>query len=228
MLQLVIAVLVAGIVGVLAAVWPSRRAARLDVLRAIASESSRPTARQRLSRVACGCAGHRAVDRARCGRAATAGRRARRAWGRGPRQRTGTGQDDRARHPAHAAPGRLRRAGPQRRALPPERRLQPTRRELPRSERTAQPGDQLGRLPRLPQRRGGPRRPPARRQGRGRPPRLPPGRQRPGPRGRYDAPAARDRSRQGRTGVRHQRRRPPAQAGGVHHPDDHRPGPAGR
>ena len=37
-LQLVIAVLAAGIVGVLAAVWPSRRAARLDVLRAIASE----------------------------------------------------------------------------------------------------------------------------------------------------------------------------------------------
>jgi putative ABC transport system permease protein len=37
-LQLVIAVLVAGIVGVLAAVWPSRRAARLDVLKAIATE----------------------------------------------------------------------------------------------------------------------------------------------------------------------------------------------
>ncbi|MGW6283123.1 ABC transporter permease [Kribbella sp. NPDC055071] len=37
-LQLVIAVLVAGVVGVLAAVWPSRRAARLDVLGAIATE----------------------------------------------------------------------------------------------------------------------------------------------------------------------------------------------
>jgi putative ABC transport system permease protein len=37
-LQLVIAVLVAAVVGVLAAVWPSRRAAKLDVLRAIASE----------------------------------------------------------------------------------------------------------------------------------------------------------------------------------------------
>ena len=37
-LQLVLAVVVAGIVGVLAAVWPSRRAARLDVLRAIATE----------------------------------------------------------------------------------------------------------------------------------------------------------------------------------------------
>jgi putative ABC transport system permease protein len=37
-LQLVIAVLVAAAVGVLAAVWPSRRAARLDVLRAIATE----------------------------------------------------------------------------------------------------------------------------------------------------------------------------------------------
>jgi putative ABC transport system permease protein len=37
-LQLLIAVLVAGVVGVLAAVWPSRRAAKLDVLRAIAAE----------------------------------------------------------------------------------------------------------------------------------------------------------------------------------------------
>ncbi len=37
-LQLVVAVLAAGIVGVLAAVWPSRRAARLDVLQAIATE----------------------------------------------------------------------------------------------------------------------------------------------------------------------------------------------
>jgi len=37
-LQLVIAVLAAAIVGVLAAVWPSRRAARLDVLRAIGTE----------------------------------------------------------------------------------------------------------------------------------------------------------------------------------------------
>ena len=37
-LQLLIAVLVAAAVGVLAAVWPSRRAARLDVLRAIATE----------------------------------------------------------------------------------------------------------------------------------------------------------------------------------------------
>ncbi|MDX2970786.1 ABC transporter permease [Kribbella solani] len=37
-LQLVIAAVVAGCFGVLAAVWPSRRAARLDVLRAIASE----------------------------------------------------------------------------------------------------------------------------------------------------------------------------------------------
>ena len=48
------------------------------------------------------------------------------------------------------------------------------------------------------------------------------------PRHRYDAPAACDRARQGRAGVRHQRRRPAAQAGGVHDPDDHRPGPAGR
>ncbi|WP_433157768.1 ABC transporter permease [Kribbella sp. CA-247076] len=37
-LQLLVAVLLAGVVGVLAAVWPSRRAARLDVLRAIATE----------------------------------------------------------------------------------------------------------------------------------------------------------------------------------------------
>jgi putative ABC transport system permease protein len=37
-LQLAGAVLVSAAVGVLAAVWPSRRAARLDVLRAIASE----------------------------------------------------------------------------------------------------------------------------------------------------------------------------------------------
>jgi putative ABC transport system permease protein len=37
-LQLIIAILAAAIVGVLAAVWPSRRAARLDVLRAIATE----------------------------------------------------------------------------------------------------------------------------------------------------------------------------------------------
>ncbi|MEV5961416.1 FtsX-like permease family protein [Kribbella sp. NPDC051952] len=37
-LQLVIAVLASALVGVLAAVWPSRRAARLDVLRAIATE----------------------------------------------------------------------------------------------------------------------------------------------------------------------------------------------
>jgi putative ABC transport system permease protein len=37
-LQLVIAAAVAMVFGVLAAVWPSRRAARLDVLRAIASE----------------------------------------------------------------------------------------------------------------------------------------------------------------------------------------------
>ncbi len=37
-LQLVIAIVVAAAVGVLAAVWPSRRAARLDVLRAIATE----------------------------------------------------------------------------------------------------------------------------------------------------------------------------------------------
>lgn len=37
-LQLAIAVLVAAAVGVLAAVWPSRRAAKLDVLRAIATE----------------------------------------------------------------------------------------------------------------------------------------------------------------------------------------------
>jgi putative ABC transport system permease protein len=37
-LQLLIAVVVAGVVGVLAAVWPSRRAAKLDVLRAIAAE----------------------------------------------------------------------------------------------------------------------------------------------------------------------------------------------
>jgi putative ABC transport system permease protein len=31
-------VLVAGVVGVLAALWPGRRAARLDVLRAISTE----------------------------------------------------------------------------------------------------------------------------------------------------------------------------------------------
>ncbi|MEU4605972.1 FtsX-like permease family protein [Kribbella sp. NPDC023972] len=37
-LQLVAAALLAGVVGVLAAVWPSRRAARLDVLQAIATE----------------------------------------------------------------------------------------------------------------------------------------------------------------------------------------------
>ncbi|GAA1516841.1 ABC transporter permease [Kribbella lupini] len=37
-LQLVAAVVVAAVVGVLAAIWPSRRAARLDVLRAIATE----------------------------------------------------------------------------------------------------------------------------------------------------------------------------------------------
>jgi putative ABC transport system permease protein len=37
-LQLLAAVLLAGVVGVLAAVWPARRAARLDVLRAIATE----------------------------------------------------------------------------------------------------------------------------------------------------------------------------------------------
>ncbi|GAB2645704.1 ABC transporter permease [Kribbella swartbergensis] len=37
-LQLLLAVLLAGAVGVLAAVWPARRAARLDVLRAIATE----------------------------------------------------------------------------------------------------------------------------------------------------------------------------------------------
>jgi putative ABC transport system permease protein len=37
-LQLLAAVLLAGVVGVLAAVWPSRRAARLDVLQAIATE----------------------------------------------------------------------------------------------------------------------------------------------------------------------------------------------
>lgn len=37
-LQLLIAIVVAGVVGVLAAVWPSRRAAKLDVLRAIAAE----------------------------------------------------------------------------------------------------------------------------------------------------------------------------------------------
>lgn len=37
-LQLAIAVLVAAVVGVLAALWPSRRAGRLDVLRAIATE----------------------------------------------------------------------------------------------------------------------------------------------------------------------------------------------
>ncbi|TDD27991.1 FtsX-like permease family protein [Kribbella turkmenica] len=36
--QLLVAVLLAGAVGVLAALWPSRRAARLDVLRAIATE----------------------------------------------------------------------------------------------------------------------------------------------------------------------------------------------
>lgn len=36
--QLLIAVVVAGVIGVLAAVWPSRRAAKLDVLRAIAAE----------------------------------------------------------------------------------------------------------------------------------------------------------------------------------------------
>ncbi len=37
-LQLVIFVLLAGVVGVLAAVWPARRAARMDVLRAITAE----------------------------------------------------------------------------------------------------------------------------------------------------------------------------------------------
>ena len=37
-LQLLAAVLLAGVVGVLAALWPSRRAARLDVLQAIATE----------------------------------------------------------------------------------------------------------------------------------------------------------------------------------------------
>jgi putative ABC transport system permease protein len=37
-LQLVVAALAAAIIGVLAAVWPSRRAARLDVLQAIATE----------------------------------------------------------------------------------------------------------------------------------------------------------------------------------------------
>lgn len=37
-IQLLIAVLISGAVGVLAAVWPSRRAAKLDVLRAIAAE----------------------------------------------------------------------------------------------------------------------------------------------------------------------------------------------
>ena len=36
--QLVIYVVIAGIFGVLAAVWPARRAARLDVLQAIATE----------------------------------------------------------------------------------------------------------------------------------------------------------------------------------------------
>ena len=38
MTQLVVFVLLAGVVGVLAAVWPARRAARMDVLRAITAE----------------------------------------------------------------------------------------------------------------------------------------------------------------------------------------------
>jgi putative ABC transport system permease protein len=37
-LQLIITVLAAALVGVLAAVWPARRAARLDILTAIATE----------------------------------------------------------------------------------------------------------------------------------------------------------------------------------------------
>ena len=36
--QLVAFLVVAGVIGVLAAVWPARRAARLDVLRAIATQ----------------------------------------------------------------------------------------------------------------------------------------------------------------------------------------------
>jgi putative ABC transport system permease protein len=36
--QLLIFVVLAGVVGVLAAVWPARRAARMDVLRAITAE----------------------------------------------------------------------------------------------------------------------------------------------------------------------------------------------
>jgi putative ABC transport system permease protein len=36
--QLAIFVVLAGVVGVLAALWPGRRAARLDVLRAITTE----------------------------------------------------------------------------------------------------------------------------------------------------------------------------------------------
>jgi putative ABC transport system permease protein len=36
--QLVIYILIAGLFGVIAAVWPARRAARLDVLQAIATE----------------------------------------------------------------------------------------------------------------------------------------------------------------------------------------------
>jgi putative ABC transport system permease protein len=36
--QLVVFLVTAGLVGVVAAIWPARRAARLDVLRAIAYE----------------------------------------------------------------------------------------------------------------------------------------------------------------------------------------------
>ena len=37
-LSLVIVVLLAGLAGVVAAIWPSRRAAKLDVLRAVSAE----------------------------------------------------------------------------------------------------------------------------------------------------------------------------------------------
>ena len=90
----------------------------------------------------------------------------------------------RARHPAHAGPRRVRRAGSGLGQVPARRRAAAHGQQLPRRQRAAHPRAELVGLARGAQRRERPHRHAARGSGARRPPRVPSGRQPPGARGR--------------------------------------------
>ena len=114
---------------------------------------------------------------------------------RGPaRGRAGAAEGDRARHPADARRGGLRRAGRRDGQVPARRGAAAHGQLLPGRQRAARAGAQLVRRARRAQRGERPDRHAARGPRARRPPRLPARRQPPGARGRRAAAGARDRA----------------------------------